>query len=318
MKINVIVYTDSSYEEIEIQSIEEIKNINREGKNLWIDVVGLDDKATISQIGEYFDINELVTRELMEEDSLSKYENYNDYFYISFGITRLDIGKFKNLEHIKISFVMFDDKLISFRDEESNLVDETKKILELSHNPKLKNQMYLLFLILDSIINKFYEIIEKIGEYVDKLEDDLLEEPDKKILQDIYELKRNFIFIRKSLWAIRNMLNSISIGDEIIDESSIYYVKSVYNDVIQIIDLVETYREICSGMLDTYLSSISNKTNDVMKTLTIVSTIFTPISFYSGLYMMVFKDTMSYYVFWGMTIVTVIGLLFYFEKKGWI
>ncbi|HEY4544344.1 MAG TPA: CorA family divalent cation transporter, partial [Tissierellaceae bacterium] len=145
----------------------------------------------------------------------------------------------------------------------------------------------------------------------------LLINPNKKILQDVYELKRNFIYIRKSLWSIRNMLNNVSLGDEIIDDKSIYYIKSVYNDVIQIIDLVETYREVCSGMLDTYLSSIGNKTNDVMKILTIVSTIFIPISFYSNLFMMNMKNIYSYVIFWGLSISTALCLLLYFKRKDW-
>ncbi len=113
------------------------------------------------------------------------------------------------------------------------------------------------------------------------------------------------------------MLNNVSLGDEIIDDKSMYYIKSVYNDVIQIIDLVETYREVCSGMLDTYLSSIGNKTNDVMKILTIVSTIFIPISFYSNLFMMNMKNIYSYIIFWGLSISTALCLLLYFRKKDW-
>lgn len=213
MKINVILYSDTSYEEFLVDSLEEIEMMNIDNKNVWIDIVGPYEEKDIIELGNYYDINSLVLR--------------------------------------------------------------------------------------------------------DVLEDELLVNPNKKILQDVYELKRNFIYIRKSLWSIRNMLNNVSLGDEIIDDKSMYYIKSVYNDVIQIIDLVETYREVCSGMLDTYLSSIGNKTNDVMKILTIVSTIFIPISFYSNLFMMNMKNIYSYIIFWGLSISTALCLLLYFRKKDW-
>lgn len=317
MKVNIILYDSLSYEEIQLESMEDLKSLDTGDKNIWVDIVGLEDTGSLRELSDYFGINSLITRDILGGDLLSKYENFNDYLYIAFGITNLEIEEFRDLETINLSFVLYSDKLITFRPRELKVIDEIKDMVRNSNNPKLDNNNYLLFVIIDEVLDRYYDILEKIGEYIDELEDQLLVNPNKEILQDVYELKRNFIFIRKSLWAIRNMLNSISMGDELLDDRSIYYVRAIYNDVIQIIDLVETYREICSGMLDTYLSSIGNKTNDVMKILTIVSTIFIPISFYSNLFMMNMKNIWSYIIFWGLSLSTSFLLLYYFRRKDW-
>lgn len=317
MKINVILYSDTSYEEFLVDSLEEIETINMSNKNIWLDIVGPYEEKDIIELGNYYDINSLVLRDILEEETISKYENFNEYLYIAFGITKLDIKEFKSLENVRINFILYKDKLITIRPEEYKVINDIKFMIKTSNSSKLNNPNYILFVILDEVIDRYYDILEIIGEYIDTLEDELLVNPNKKILQDVYELKRNFIYIRKSLWSIRNMLNNVSLGDEIIDDKSMYYIKSVYNDVIQIIDLVETYREVCSGMLDTYLSSIGNKTNDVMKILTIVSTIFIPISFYSNLFMMNMKNIYSYVIFWGLSVSTALFLLLYFKRKNW-
>jgi len=167
--------------------------------------------------------------------------------------------------------------------------------------------------------------MEKIGNEIDLVEDELLSDPNKEVLHKIYALKRELIFIQNTLWPMRNVVNTLSRNEsDLIDERTTRYFQDVYDHAIQMIDLTETYRDISSGMLDTYLSSISNKTNDVMKILTIYSTIFIPLSFLAGVYGMNFKYfpelnwKYSYPVFWLVSIFITIMMIRFFKKKDWL
>ncbi len=182
----------------------------------------------------------------------------------------------------------------------------------------------LLYSLLDAIVDGYFLLLEEIGEIIDTLEDELLIEPSDEILQKIYVLKRDLIYIRNNLWPMRNVSSNLSKDQyDLIDGKTIYYMRDISDNVIQIIDLVEIYREICSGMLDTYLSSIGNKTNEVMKVLTIFSTIFIPLSFVAGVYGMNFdympelRWKYSYHTFWIFSLGITGFMLRYFKKKNW-
>ncbi len=314
---NVIVYGENYYESYYLENIRELDQIDRKDHKVWIDLYNLDDEK-IKDVVNYFSINDFTQMDLLEFNKMSKYERYRDYLYMTFKMVNLDIEEFKELEDTNIAFILFKEKIITFRETEEDYIEDVKKSLRILNDPKINYVSYVAYIIIENILDKYYDSLEEIGEYIDYLEDELMLNPNKKILNLIYELKRNFIFVRKSLWSTRNMINDLLLDDEMeIDSRANYYIKFVYNDIIQIIDLIETYREICSGMLDTYLSSIGNKTNDVMKILTLVSTIFTPISFYASLYMMNMPTNLSYLVFWGLTVATVLFMLSYFRKKGW-
>jgi len=314
---NVIVYGQNYYESYYIDEIADLEKIDRSGHKVWIDVFNGSDEA-IKDLCSYFSINDFTQKDLLDFKRMSKYERYRDYLYLTFKMVNLDIEEFKDLEDTNIAFILFTDLIITFRQEAEDYIGEVKRSLKILDDPKINYVSYVAYIIIENILDKYYESLEEIGEYIDYLEDELMLNPNKKILNLIYELKRNFIFVRKSLWSTRNMISDLLLDDDSkIDKRANYYIKFVYNDIIQIIDLIETYREICSGMLDTYLSSIGNKTNDVMKILTLVSTIFTPISFYASLYMMNMSSRLSYIVFWGLSVATVMFMLSYFRKRGW-
>ncbi len=319
MEINLIEYDSESFREEKLKDLGKLKELDLNDKNLWIDIVALEDKNSLEEIGRIFNIHNLVIEDILEENTRSKYENFNSYVYINISTSNLEIEELKEIEKTNISFIVYDKLLLSFRREDCRELESIKEKLRISEDKRLDYLSYLVYLIIQTVLNKYYLVVEELGIYIDELEDQLLNDPSQEVLHLIYELKRNLILIRKSLWATKNVINSISLNDTVLlDTRSNYYIKSIFNDIIQIIDLVETYREISSGMLDTYLSSIANKTNDVMKILTIVSTIFTPISFYSGLYMMEMKGPKSYLVFIGISSITLFFMLTYFRKRDWI
>ena len=238
-----------------------------------------------------------------------------------------DLKRLANGELIieQFSFILFKDLLISFQPVYFNPFSALVARMSEGSNIRKNGADDLLHALTDTIVDNYFLIVEKIGEKIDQVEDDLLTNPKREMLQEIYKLKRNLIYIKKTLWPMRNIMSSISKNEfELIDDKTLYYFRDIHDHIIQMIDITETYREICSGMLDTYLSSISNKTNDIMKVLTIFSTIFIPLTFLAGVYGMNFKYLpelnwkYGYASFWIISALLIGFMLRYFRKKNWL
>jgi magnesium transporter len=225
----------------------------------------------------------------------------------------------------QISIVLGPDYVLSFQERESNIFDP---ILEHLQNDKGRIRKmgadYLLYSLIDMIIDNYFLILEKLGERVDNLEVQLVTSPKTDTLKTIQKLKREMIFLRRSVWPLREVINSMERGESSLIQSSTYvYLRDIYDHTIQAIDTIETYRDMLSGMLDIYLSSVSYKLNEIMKVLTIVSTIFIPLTFVVGLYGMNFQFMPELKSPWGypavllLMVIVSLSMLYYFKKKKW-
>ena len=188
-----------------------------------------------------------------------------------------------------------------------------------------KKSDYLAYSLIDAVVDNYFLIIEKISDKIEILEDELLDNPTPATLQAIHAMKRTLISLRKSVWPLRELINSLERSESVlIDESLTPYLRDIYDHTIQVIDTIETFRDMVSGMLDTYLSSVSNKMNEVMKVLTIIATIFIPLTFIAGIYGMNFefmpelKWHWSYPVVWIIMVLVVAVMLVYFRRKKWL
>ncbi len=184
---------------------------------------------------------------------------------------------------------------------------------------------YLAYSLIDAVVDNYFIVLENLGEQIEILEEELVTDPDPGTLHAIHDLKRELIFLRKSVWPLREVISSLERGEsQLFQEATLLYLRDAYDHIIQIIDTIETFREMASGMLDIYLSSVSNRMNEVMKVLTIISTIFIPLSFVVGLYGMNFKFMpeldwkWGYAMVWGVIISSVTGMVLYFRRKRWI
>jgi len=184
---------------------------------------------------------------------------------------------------------------------------------------------YLMYALLDAVVDNYFVVLEKIGERIEDLEEQLIADPGPETLQAIHHLKRELIFLRKSVWPLRESISALERGElDLIQDKTTVYLRDVYDHTIQVIDTVETYRDMVSGMLDVYLSSVSNKMNEVMKVLTIIATIFIPITFIAGVYGMNFKHMPELETEWGYPVVWLVMILIgvvmlaYFRKKKWL
>lgn len=324
MIINYIEYDSREHYIEEHRTIDELEDFPTvlDGKVKWLEVIGVHNQEKIKDLCDPLNLHPLVIEDIIDTSRNAKIDEYDEYLFL---ITkRMYYTEDQELGIEQISFLLFKDRVVSFQEFESDIFKDIKNRLREGGNTRKSMGDDLLYFLLDAIVDNYFALLEDIGGKIDIIEDELLIDPNKRVLEKIYILKRDLIYIRNALWPMRNMSNKLSKDEyDLIDGKTIYYMRDVSDNVIQIIDLVEIYREVCSGMLDTYLSSIGNKTNEVMKVLTVFSTIFIPLSFLAGVYGMNFKYMpdlywkYSYHTFWLISFLITGFMLRYFKRKDW-
>lgn len=315
-------YNNEKFKRGELKELDELV-IVKDNSVKWLEITSLDNIELINQICKKFNIHPLVLEDILSEDHMPKLEDYEEYLFLI--VEGLNLSEDSELEVEQFSFILFKDLVISFQQRDSNPFETVLARMSEGSNIRKNGADDLLYALTDTIVDNYFSVIEKIGEKIDEVEDEVLLNPQREILNEIYKLKRNLIYIRKTLWPMRNVISNLSKNEfDLIDERTLYYFRDIYDHIIQMIEIIETYRDICSGMLDTYLSSISNKTNDIMKVLTIFSTIFIPLTFIAGVYGMNFRYLpelnwkYGYASFWVISAVITGFMLKYFRKKNWM
>lgn len=326
METTKLVYTKYNSTEIDrtnIEKIDEFINDPQNNKVKWLNVIGLHDIDLIQKLCQGLGVHPLVIEDIVNTGQAIKFSEYSEYLFVNTKSIILDEDG--ELDTEQISFLLFKNQLISFQESETETFNPLVKQLAEGTYIRKNDADDLLYGLLDNVVDHYFLIMEKIGEEIDTVEDELLDNPTEEVLHKTYTLKRDLVFVRNTLWPMRNVASALSRNEfELIDEKATRYFRDIYDNIVQMIDITETYRDISSGMLDIYLSSISNKTNDVMKILTIYSTIFIPLSFLAGVYGMNFKYfpelnwKFSYPLFWLISFIITIGMIRFFKKKGWM
>jgi magnesium transporter len=324
-EITLIQYNKETEEILQVNNIDEsFSHFNNE-KVKWINIEGLQDVSIIEKIGKEFKLHPLLLEDILNTGQRAKIDDYDDYIFIVLKVLTYN----KDLKKIKsdqVSFVFIDNCVISFQERDVGIFDNVKNRIKIANgNIRKLGADYLLYALIDAIVDSYFVILENFGNKIDSVEDQLINEPQKGVLKSIHNLKREMLFLRNSIWPLREVVSILVRGDNsYFTENTVVYLRDIYDHIIQIIDTVEVYRDMLSGMLDTYLSSISNKTNDVMKVLTIISTIFIPITFLAGVYGMNFKYipelqlSYGYGLFWIIVVIITLLMIRYFKKKAWI
>lgn len=297
-------------------------DLTRDSVN-WIHIDSLSDSDLIKELVMGQNISPLVLENILDLGQLPKVEDYGDYIYMV--LEEIQLNTEGRLYSKQVSLILYDKLIISIDEKSSQTFEDLSRQIEARVNLGDNSADRIFFLLVDRGVEGYFDLLEKLGEKIDEVEGRLLIEPEKETLNDIYKLKRDLIGLRKTLWLMRSAVNRLIKGDySQIGERGLDYFKETYDDLVQLIDLTETYRDICSGMLDIYLSSISNKTNDIMKVLTILSTIFIPLTFMAGIYGMNFKYfpeigwRYGYLGFWLLSAVITAFMIRFFRNKGWI
>jgi len=323
-KITVINYGEEQFSKVEAKTAEECVSLKEKASICWVNVAGIHESETIERIGQIFNLHPLLLEDIMNTDQRPKMESYDGYLFIVLKILFYD-EKEKTTAMEQISIVLGTNYVLSFQERENNIFDP---LLENLKNGKGRIRKmgadYLVYSLIDMIIDNYFLILEKLGDRVDNLEVQLVTSPKRETLKSIQKLKKEMIFLRRSVWPLREVINSMERGESPLIQSSTYiYLRDIYDHTIQAIDTIETYRDMLSGMLDIYLSSVSYKLNEIMKVLTIVSTIFIPLTFIVGLYGMNFEFMPELKSPWGypavllLMVIVSLSMLYYFKKKKW-
>lgn len=324
-KITVLDYDETNFQEKEIEKMDECIQFRDRPTITWINVDSVHQPEVLENIGKCFAFHTLVLEDILDTDQRPKIEDYNEYLYIVLKMLYYNEKK-SEITTEQISLIVGPNYVISF--QEGIEGDVFTHLRELIRNDKSRIRKmgadYLAYSLIDAIVDNYFTILEKIGDNIELLEEKLVENPTTNVMHEIHMLKREMIFLRKAVWPLREVISGMERGHALIQESTRIFLRDVYDHTIQVIDTVEIYRDMVSGMLDLYLSSISNRLNAVMKVLTIIATIFMPLTFIAGVYGMNFKYMPELEWRFGYPVILLVMLaisvvmLFFFRKKKWL
>ena len=324
-RISIIDYDKAQFQEKEAATVEECFPFKDKPSVTWININGVYQVEVIEKIGAHFGIHPLVLEDIMHTVQRPKMEDFEDYIFVVVKMIYYD-EKDNEIKAEQFSIILGPNFVISFQEKEGDAFDHVRERIRRNKGRIRKMKAdYLAYSLIDTIVDHYFIVLEKLGEKIEGMEEELVTNPTPVTLQTIHILKRELIFLRKSIWPLREVVNVLERGESsLIDESTGIYLRDVYDHTIQVVDTVETFRDMVSGMLDIYLSSISNKMNEVMKVLTIIATIFIPLTFVAGLYGMNFKYIPELEWHWGyfaaLFVMAMIGfgMVMYFRNKKWL
>lgn len=320
--LELISYDKEHYAKYEDLSPEEIFARIAADKVNWINLDGLQNHDTIEKIQQHFNLHSLLIDDVLS-DQRPKAEEFDEYFFFTLKMLYKIDGP--TIDYEQISFVLGANFLISFQEKEGDLFDGFRERIRLDQGRVRKRQSdYLLYRLIDIIVDNYYNVLDRLGDIIEEMEETVYDEASTQSFYKIQALKKELIFLRKALYPLRDAMSKIVKGEcEFIKEENLRFYSDVYDHVIHLIDSLDTYKDLTSSLLDIHINAMNNKLNEVIKVLTVISTIFIPLTFIVGVYGMNF-DYMpelrwinGYGYVWGLMIAIVIGMLGFFKYKKW-
>lgn len=330
-RIRVIDYDKDTLQEQEISSIEDCFSFRDTSTISWINIDGLHDEQLLEKIGEHYGLHPLNIEDIANTGQRPKLEITDNYVLIILKMLYMDMTS-KEIISEQFSFIFGNNFVLSFQEKVGDVFESVRERLRKTiPRVRFMNADYLAYALIDAVVDHYYIVLEEMGNRVEELEDILVQHPQPEDLQTIHELKRQLVYMRKVTWPLREVIGGLERDETtLIKKETKIYIRDLYEHTIQVIDTVETFRDMVSGLLDIYLSSISNKMNEVMKVLTIIATIFIPLGFLAGVYGMNFDTSIGglnmpelrqpygYIMFWGIAVLIGVGLLTFFKRKKWL
>ncbi|OGB66946.1 MAG: magnesium and cobalt transport protein CorA [Caldithrix sp. RBG_13_44_9] len=323
--LSVIDYNQDEYITKELRQVEDIAAFRDSPPVTWLNVTGLQNVKVLEKLGEIFNLHPLIMEDILNTDQRPKVEIYDDYLFIVLKIMSYDKDR-REISSEQVSIILGNNYIISFLENQGDLFLPVKERIK---NPKGRHRThgadYLAYALIDIIVDHYFLILENLAEELEILEENAIENSGSDFIRNIQLMKRELIYIRKSIWPVRELIGSLFRGDSsLITDFTKPYLKDVYDHTIQIIDTIENFRDIISGILDIYLTKASNRMNEIMKVLTVIATIFIPLTFIVGIYGMNFefmpelKWRWAYPSLWMIMLTIFIGMIVFFRKKKWI
>ncbi len=323
--ITILDYDEHRYEEKEAQTVEECFAFKGRPTVTWINIGGVHQVDIIEKIGNHFGVHPLLLEDILHTAQRPKLEDFYNYLYIVLKLLRRNEAN-DEIDVEQMSLVLGDNFVITFQETSGDIFEVVRdRVRNNKGRTRKMGADYLAYSLIDTIVDNYFISLEQLGEDIEDLEEELVMDPTKGTLQKIHAAKRDMLTIRRSVWPLREVISGLQRGEStLFKKGTLVYLRDVYDHTIQVIDTVEAFRDMVSGMMDIYLSGISNKLNEVMKVLTIISTIFMPLTFVTGVYGMNFafmppKDqSWGFYASLSVMAAVVGAMLVFFRRKKWI
>ncbi|HAC23289.1 MAG TPA: magnesium and cobalt transport protein CorA [Cytophagales bacterium] len=320
--LELIQYNEKEYAKHADLHVQEMLTYFKPNWVNWINVDGLHDHTIINKLGDHFSLHGLLLEDIIQEHQ-PKAEEYEDYLFFTLKMLyKIDNGR---IDYEQISFVLGRDYLLCFQEKEGDLFDGFRERIRLDQGRvRRRKSDYLLYRLVDIIVDNYYAVLDALGQQIEEVEDDVYENPTIEEFRKIQKIKKELIFLRKSLYPLRDALSKIIKNDSgFIEPQTIRYFADVYDHVIHLIDSLDTYKDLSSGLMDIHINNLNTRTNEVMKLLTIISVIFIPLTFIVGVYGMNFDYLpelhfqWSYPILWIIMVGVALAMVGYFKFKKW-
>ncbi|ROU01320.1 magnesium and cobalt transport protein CorA [Marinobacter sp. R17] len=330
LSMHLTDYTEEGVEELDLDAVQDcVRYLERDSKT-WVQINGAVGPDTLRQFGDLFGLHDLALEDVLNAGQRPKIESYDQQLFVTAAFPRLNDG---SLEIVQISLFVGENYLICFCPLAADPFDPIRKRIRQPNGRRFTSRGidYLLYALLDFVVDSGFPVLESFGDDLEVLESELLAHPDRQTLAAIHRLKRELLLMRRILWPQREMIASaMRTEDHRIKPETLVYLRDCMDHSVQIIELLESFRDMATSMLDLYLSAISNRTNDTMRVLTIIATIFIPLTFIVGVYGMNFGNPdnpwampelyarYGYPLVWGVMLVMTGALVWYFRRRRWL
>lgn len=336
VKLTVHDFDEKHFDSIPIKKIEKSEPYLSDKSKTWIQVQGLHDIDKLKSVWDYFSLHPLVQEDIVSTSQRPKVEPYPDAVFVVLRMISLPSDREKvdllKLQTEQVTLVLGENYVLSFQESDEPIFDPVIKRLEVTSTRLRKYKVdYLAYALIDTIVDHYFHALDLIGESIENIEEQIIDDPRESLLQEIHELRRDLIFFRKSVWSLRDGINSLIRDDSpLISDEVKVFLRDVYDHIVQVIDSLENSREMVYSLYDMYMSGLSNRMNEVMKVLTIIATIFIPLTFIAGVYGMNFDPETSPFNmpelgwYWGypailtLMLLVVITMVIFFKRKKWI
>lgn len=325
-KIRVITYSQNECKETSGGTLEECLPDQLDNGVTWVDVQGLHNTPIIEKISERFNLHPLTTEDILNIEQRPKVDEFEKYLFITLKV--LNWNKKKSTFVIKqLSLILGKNFVLSFHETHTNIFDAVRERLCSQKNQRMRQQGgdYLVYRLIDAVVDEYFLVLEALGDLIGDVEEEIIASPKPQNSRNIYRLKRKMLLLRKAIWPMREAISHLlDEDDELISKFTRVYLRDVYDHTVQAIDSIDTFRDMLSSMLDMYLSSLTNRMNEIMKTLTIITTIFIPITAIASIYGMNFADIpglhwhYGYYTTLVVMVLIAIAMIIYFQRKKWL
>lgn len=323
--LEIIDFDSQECLERDLASVEEAFDLISSERPSWLNINGLNHVKSIEQIGNHFELHPLVIEDIANTQQRPKIDEFENYFFIV--LKMLYLNEEGVIQHEHVSFVLGKHYVLSFQESDGDVFDAVRnRISTAKGRIRTMGADYLLYALMDAVVDHYFYILEELGERIEGLENELfIQEEPENVTQEIQNLKREILRIRRAILPLREVVNRLEKSEhKLIAKKTQDYLRDLYDHIIQVSENVEIYRDMIWSLMDMYMTTISNKMNEVMKVLTIIATIFIPLTFMAGIYGMNFENIpelsykYGYFVLWGVMILVFLAMLYYFRRKKWL